>query len=211
MNILPTRFLTTLSVLLLALPGIAEAAARPAPPAAAVASTLLPADEVPDERYPGTALLAWGGQAYRRIGDRYYDENGDCWMALTVTTTCYVPVVEQCNADPEHTATMTKAYTTYGIAADPDAIPYGTVMRVPGYGEFKVDDTGKAMRRSWDQGVVHLDLRIPFQRFDGLWRDAATCNRIARKHGVQEDRIVLVQVECPVMAAVEAQGRSIAR
>jgi len=179
------------------------------PPAVHVASTLLPAEELPDRHHPGAFVVAWGGEAYRRVGDRYWAEDGTCWKAIRVTTTAYVPVREQCNDDPEHTATMTKAKLTYGIAADPRALPYGTVLRVPGYGQFRVDDTGGAMRQSWQRGVVHLDLRIPFQRYDGVWRDAATCNRIAFRHGRQEDRIILVQVPEPVYASVERSAGSV--
>ncbi len=170
------------------------------PAAVRVASTLLPAEELPDAHHPGASVVAWGGEAYRRIGDRYWAEDGSCWMAVKVTTTCYVPVEEQCDATPDRTATNTPAYTTYGIAADPKAIPYGTRLRIPGYGEYKVDDTGSAMKRSWRKQVVHLDLRIPFQRFDGEWRSADSCNRIARKHGVQPDRIILIEVPEPMVA-----------
>jgi 3D (Asp-Asp-Asp) domain-containing protein len=199
-----------LTVVLTASPAFAERvdAFTTTPAAIEEASTLLPAEELPDERHPGAFAVAWGGEAYRRIGDRYWADDGTCWQAIRVTTTCYVPVREQCNDDPEHTAIGAPAFTTYGIAADPSALPYGTVMRIPGYGEFKVDDTGKAMRKDWQRGIVHLDLRIPFQRFDGTWRNADVCNRIARKHGVQEDRIVLVQVPEPVFASVESTDRA---
>jgi 3D (Asp-Asp-Asp) domain-containing protein len=48
-----------------------------------------------------------------------------------------------------------------GIAADPRAVPYQTRLRVPGYGEALVDDTGGAMRQDWHRGIVHLDVRLP--------------------------------------------------
>lgn len=60
----------------------------------------------------------------------------------------------------------------YGIAADPRAIPYGTKVYVPGYWEsiknnkntvptemVIIDDTGGALRRSYDNGVIHIDVR----------------------------------------------------
>jgi len=202
-----TLLTSALTLLLLGAAGPAHAAdeliSGDTPAAFGVAGTLLPVDEVPYERRPGAAIVAWGGEAYLRLGDYYWAEDGTCWKALKVTTTAYVPVAEQCNDDPEHTATMTKAKETYGIAADPRALPYGTVLRIPGYGEFKTDDTGRAMRDSWNEGVVHLDLRIPMQRYDGVWRDSDACNRIARRHGRQPDRIVLVQVAQPTFASVE--------
>jgi len=59
----------------------------------------------------------------------------------------------------------------YGVAADPRAIPYGTEIYVPDYWEslqanqnsipsrIIVDDTGGMMRRNWDRGVLHIDVR----------------------------------------------------
>lgn len=61
----------------------------------------------------------------------------------------------------------------YGIAADPQAVSYGTQIYVPGYWESlqrnrtfvpsemtEVDDTGGAMRQSWrNERVIHLDVR----------------------------------------------------
>ncbi len=60
----------------------------------------------------------------------------------------------------------------YGIAADTRILPYGTKIYVPGYFESLlrnktnrpnemtvVDDTGAYMRRSWDRGIIHIDVR----------------------------------------------------
>jgi 3D (Asp-Asp-Asp) domain-containing protein len=56
----------------------------------------------------------------------------------------------------------------YGVAADPRLVPYGSVVRIPGYREEEhkggpwhpVDDTGGAMRKSAARGVLHLDVRF---------------------------------------------------
>ena len=45
-----------------------------------------------------------------------------------------------------------------GIAADPKRIPYGTVLKIPGYGIATVDVTGGAMRQS---EMIHFDVRFP--------------------------------------------------
>lgn len=73
-------------------------------------------------------------------------------------------MVDTRSIDPHH---------IYGIAADPRAIPYGTEVYVPGYWEAlqrnrrsrpmrmtRVDDTGGALRRSYRDGVLHLDVRF---------------------------------------------------
>ncbi len=65
----------------------------------------------------------------------------------------------------------------YGIAADPRALPYGSVVRVPGYLEqsfpgewWEVDDTGGAMRQSWErEDVVHLDVRFKNHAWARRW------------------------------------------
>jgi 3D (Asp-Asp-Asp) domain-containing protein len=152
---------------------------------------------------PEGVEVCFAGRAYRQVGDLYVDDDGVAWKALRVTTTAYVPVAEQCDSDPEHTATGTLAQTTYGVAADPRALPYGTQLRIPGYGDVTVDDTGSRMVRSWrKKGLVHLDLRIPLRRGNGVWRDVDACNRIARKHGIQNNQMILVRVGDNTVAAV---------
>jgi 3D (Asp-Asp-Asp) domain-containing protein len=51
------------------------------------------------------------------------------------------------------------ARKTRGVAVDPKAIPYGSMVTIPGYGKFLADDTGGAMRQDWKKGIVHIDLR----------------------------------------------------
>jgi 3D (Asp-Asp-Asp) domain-containing protein len=58
------------------------------------------------------------------------------------------------------TSTGRDASKHSGVAADPKAIPYGSVVKLPGVGLREVDDTGGAMRRSWKNGIYHLDLRF---------------------------------------------------
>ncbi len=48
-----------------------------------------------------------------------------------------------------------------GAAVDPQAVPYGSILRVPQAGYVETDDTGGAMRRSWRrEGILHIDLRM---------------------------------------------------
>jgi len=52
------------------------------------------------------------------------------------------------------------AWKTYGIAADPKLLPYGTRLDIPGIGIRIVDDTGGAMRQSAKKGIYHVDVRF---------------------------------------------------
>lgn len=98
------------------------------------------------------------------------------WVAVDVTATAYCPCKICCGLRGVGiTANGTDTRTTpYGIAADPDRIPYGSTIWIPtgeGYldksrpdddaRQFTVDDTGGIIRRRTRQtGRVHLDLRF---------------------------------------------------
>lgn len=143
----------------------------------------------------------YAGQIYQVVDEYYVDDKGTYWKPIMATTTAYSPTREQCDDTPGETATGSDARREYGVAADPRALPYGTVLRIPGYGDAIVDDTGGDMRRNWARGVVHLDLRIPLRRYDGHWRSEDEATRVALEHGVRRDRIVLMKVTMPVTAA----------
>ena len=167
-------------------------------PALSPAPAVAPALPAPAE--PETTVFA--GQKYQVVDEYYVDDKGIYWKPLVVTTTAYSPTTEQCDDTPWETATGTNAREEYGIAADPRAIPYGTILRVPGYGDAPVDDTGGAMRQDWQQrGIIHLDLRIPLRRYDGRMRSEYEATRVALEHGVRRDRIILMQVRMPETAA----------
>lgn len=66
-----------------------------------------------------------------------------------------------------------------GVAVDPRAIPYGTDVWIPGVGWREADDTGGAMRRSWEAGHVHIDVR--FQDHDEARRWGVRTMRVRMK------------------------------
>jgi 3D (Asp-Asp-Asp) domain-containing protein len=116
-----------------------------------------------------------------------------CHGAMTerlAKVTAYTPSIEGGGAGTGLTST---GYQTddrpYGIAVDPRAIPYFSVIRVPGYRESEskggpwhlCDDTGGAMRQATDAGILHIDVRM---------RNVAS----ARAWGV---RLVVVQIYTP--------------
>lgn len=145
---------------------------------------------------PKLPTFMYDGAQYNILpSGQLQDSKGRIWKKMTVTTTAYTATVEECDNDPTHTATMTKAKKTYGIAVDPKIIPYGTLIHVSGYGIHPADDTGRAMRSATRRGEIQLDLRIPQRRSDGIWRSDKEVKKIARNHGIQEDHLVLVQVK----------------
>lgn len=76
--------------------------------------------------------------------------------------TAYCPCKTCCGPGAVgRTSTGRDAYRYSGVAAAPQAIPYGAWVSIPGVGFREVDDTGGAMRQSWrSKGIYHLDLRF---------------------------------------------------
>ncbi len=81
--------------------------------------------------------------------------------AIKMKVTAYCPCKKCCGKHADgKTSTNRDAYKTFGVAADPAVIPYGTVLIIPGVGERVVDDTGGAMRQSTKKGIYHIDVRF---------------------------------------------------
>lgn len=82
------------------------------------------------------------------------------WKTVRAKVTAYEPSRISCGKFANgRTSTNTNAWRTTGVATDPRAIPYGTVVDIPGIGKRVVDDCGSAMRRSWNRGIYHIDVR----------------------------------------------------
>ncbi len=84
-------------------------------------------------------------------------DNGTVTRTLNVYATWYNPASSgRAPSDPAYGHTATGAVVTYGIVAvDPDVIPLGTRMFIPGYGYAVAADTGGAVK-----GYV-IDLGFP--------------------------------------------------
>lgn len=98
------------------------------------------------------------------------------WTPLEVTATAYCPCRICCGVRAAGiTADNTKvSEVPYGVASDPNSLPYGTTVWIPaGVGyldhshaedearQFRVDDTGGIVRRrTRETGRVHIDLRF---------------------------------------------------
>ena len=88
------------------------------------------------------------------------------WKTVKAKITAYTPGKESCGRYADgRTSIGRNAWRMTGVATAPKAIPYGTVIDIPGIGKKIVDDTGSAMRRSARRGVYHIDLRMiyPYQ------------------------------------------------
>ena len=100
------------------------------------------------------------------------------WEPVEATITAYCPCALCCGRRAVGlTADGTDVRSSpYGVAADPDRLPYGTSVYVPagiGYLDqsrpddrvFLVDDTGGLIRRrTRATGMIHLDLRFIHHR-----------------------------------------------
>jgi 3D (Asp-Asp-Asp) domain-containing protein len=157
--------------------------------------------EVEDiEHEPQLRPVIYGNMTYMLRPDGLLERGGSIWRPVRVTTTAYTwrddGVDHSIGAGDGKTANGTDAIRTYGYATSHDVLPLGTVIHVAGYGVFSVDDTGGAMRQAWrNNREIQIDLRIPQLRYDGQWRSVSECQRIARRHGRQRNRIVLIQVD----------------
>ena len=83
------------------------------------------------------------------------------WGTITARVTAYEPSRVSCGRFSDgKTSTLRSAWQMDGCAVDPQAIPYGTLVWVPGIGWRVADDTGTAMKRSWKKGEYHIDVRL---------------------------------------------------
>ncbi|MDR0867331.1 MAG: 3D domain-containing protein [Planctomycetota bacterium] len=90
----------------------------------------------------------------------------EVWAVVTA----YCPCARCCGARAHGRTSLGNTAWVSGIAADPRALPYGTRLAVPGYGEAVVDDTGGAMRRHWDRrGEIHVDVRMKWHHEARDW------------------------------------------
>ncbi len=102
------------------------------------------------------------------------------WKKTDALLTAYDPSERSCGKFANgRTSTGENAWEMDGVAVDPDVIPYGTKIWIPGIGFRVADDTGQAMRDSWkNHGRIHIDIRMtyPYQ---------------ARKWGIQNRPVFL--------------------
>ena len=84
------------------------------------------------------------------------------WKTVRCKLTAYTPGPESCGNSADGLTSIGREAWVHleGVAADPEVLPYGSMVHIPGVGYREVDDTGSAMRASWRKDrIVHLDVR----------------------------------------------------
>lgn len=88
---------------------------------------------------------------------------GRSYREVRALVTAYCPCARCCGRHANGRTSIGTTAWRPGMAADPRAVPYGTLVEVPGYGTYPIDDTGGAMRQSWRRrGVIHIDIRMTY-------------------------------------------------
>jgi 3D (Asp-Asp-Asp) domain-containing protein len=80
------------------------------------------------------------------------------YRIVRAMVTAYCPCARCCGTMTGVTATQSSAWRR-GAAVDPRAIDYGTKVEVPGYGTTYADDTGRALKRRFNRGIIQVDVR----------------------------------------------------
>ena len=84
------------------------------------------------------------------------------WKTVRCKLTAYTPGPESCGNSADGLTSIGREAWVHlaGVAADPEVLPYGSMVHIPGVGYREVDDTGSAMRASWrNDRIIHLDVR----------------------------------------------------
>jgi 3D (Asp-Asp-Asp) domain-containing protein len=85
----------------------------------------------------------------------------DNYTTITAIVTAYAPFDNKSGmcSDGDPTSTATGTYPKHGtLAADPERLPYGTEIYIPGYGIGTVEDTGGALRN--DKENIRIDIYV---------------------------------------------------
>ena len=104
------------------------------------------------------------------------------WKTVRARVTAYDPSNRCCGpfADGK-TSIGLNAWKLTGCAAYPKAIPYGTLVYVPGAGYRTVDDTVAQMKKSWRKGLYHVDLRMKYHYQARRWGNRYLSIKLYRK------------------------------
>ena len=96
-----------------------------------------------------------------------------------VLATAYCPCSSCTNGDGK--TSRGRDASTPGVAVDPNVIPYGSPLDIPGYvhpdrkhrkypgARILADDTGGAMRQAGKKGIVQIDVRFQSHQVAKNW------------------------------------------
>ena len=111
--------------------------------------------------------------------------------SVLAKVTAYCPCDKCCGSEAIGLPSRGRAaYLTFGAAVAPANILYGSVIKVPGAGEYLADDTGGAMRQDAEKGVCHIDIRVASYGSDRASLERA--HQWAKRWGVRWLKITIV-------------------
>jgi len=142
-----------LSLAALALPHVHSRRAAPPCPAAQEA---VAAVRVADAAAPRVALAEWGE------GAPVPPAKGQFRRFFRMTVTAYTPINTRMEGG-RYTSTQRDGRAVHGVAVDPDLIPLGSRLWIPGYGYGVADDIGGRIHGH------HIDLRLQHGEHMGVW------------------------------------------
>lgn len=119
-------------------------------------------------------------------------EGFEYWKTVVAKVTAYEPSRLSCGkyADGK-TSLLDSAWKLDGCAVDPSAIPYRSLLYIPGVGYREADDTGSAMKKSWRRnGVYHIDLRMTYPHEARAWGVKWMTIHLFRKKGEAAEVVV---------------------
>lgn len=132
-----------------------------------------------DPDYADALIPVFDPAQIERIADAMHRDEKDLrlppgyvfWKEVIAKVTAYEPSELSCPGTADgKTSLGDNAWHLDGVAADPQAIPYRTVVWIPDAGLREVDDTGSAMRRAWREArTYHIDLRMTYPREARAW------------------------------------------
>lgn len=105
---------------------------------------------------PRVALAEWGG------GTPVPPGKGRFRRFFRMTVTAYTPINTRMEGG-RYTSTRRDGRAVHGVAVDPDLIPLGSRLWIPGYGYGVADDVGGRIRGH------HIDLRLQRGEHMGVW------------------------------------------
>lgn len=144
----------------------------------------------PNHIRPGQKLEIPGSQAKKK-GDRDVPPGYEYWKTINAKLTAYCPCRRCCGRFANgRTSTGRNAWRPNGCAVDPKLIPYGTLIKIPGAGIRRADDTGPAMRRSSRKGIYHVDVRMVYhwnaRKWGKRWKRVVLYRRVRRSKSISE-------------------------
>lgn len=138
----------------------------------------------PNHIRPGQKLEIPRGRPKKHVV-RAVPAGYEYWKTVRAKCTAYCPCRRCCGRFANgRTSTGRNAWRPDGCGVDPRLIPYGIMIKIPGAGVRRADDTGPAMRRSSRRGVHHIDIRMVYhwnaRQWGKRWRSIKLYRKVRK-------------------------------